>query len=192
MNIESLSGIVLYAVVFLIILGENGVFFLFFLPGDSLLFAVGMLATGGEVSLLLLVPLLIIAAIAGNFLGYWLGATTGRGMVKRLPKVKQEHLDRAKRFYDKYGIFAIFFARFVPVLRTIVPYFAGVVAMRRQTFRIWSIVGGVFWISAVTLAGYFFGRKINLANMGYVGLIVILVAAIATPVFIALLKRFAK
>lgn len=190
MHIESLSGILLYAVVFLIVFGESGVFFLFFLPGDSLLFALGILATRGEVNLWILIPLLVVAAIAGNFLGYWLGQVTGRGMLRRLPKVKPEHLERAKRFYDRHGILAVFFARFVPVLRTIVPYFAGVAAMRRQTFRIWSIVGGVFWISIVTLTGYFFGQEFNIANMGYLGLLVILVAAIATPIFMGLLKRF--
>lgn len=190
MHIESLSGILLYAVVFLIVFGESGVFFLFFLPGDSLLFALGILATRGEVNLWILIPLLVVAAIAGNFLGYWLGQVTGRGMLRRLPKVKPEHLERAKRFYDRHGILAVFFARFVPVLRTIVPYFAGVAAMRRQTFRIWSIVGGVFWISIVTLTGYFFGKEFNIANMGYLGLLVILVAAIATPIFMGLLKRF--
>ncbi len=192
MHIESLSGILLYAVAALIIFGENGVFFLFFLPGDSLLFALGVLATKGAVSLWYLIPILIIAAIAGNFLGYWLGSVTGRGFVKRLPKVKPEHLERAKRFYDRHGLLAVFIARWVPVLRTIVPYFAGVVGMRKRTFRMWSVLGGMAWISSVVLGGYFFGRELNVQNVGYLTLVVILVAAIATPVFLGLIKRFAK
>ena len=192
MHIESLSGVLLYLTAFLIIFGENGIFFLFFLPGDSLLFALGVLATSEQVSLWYLIPILIIAAIGGNFLGYWLGGVTGGGLVKRLPKVKPEHLERAKRFYDKHGLFAVFFARFIPVLRTIVPYFAGVVGMHKRTFRIWSLIGGVVWISSVTLVGYFFGREFNVANIGFLGLMVILVAAIATPVFFGLLKRLAK
>jgi membrane protein DedA with SNARE-associated domain len=120
MHIESLSGVLLYLAAFLIIFGENGVFFLFFLPGDSLLFALGVLATKGTVSLWYLIPILIIAAIGGNLLGYWLGSVTGRGFVKRLPKVKPEHLERAKRFYDTHGLLAVFLARWIPVLRTIV------------------------------------------------------------------------
>lgn len=192
MHIESLSGVLLYLAAFLIICGENGVFFLFFLPGDSLLFALGVLATKGTVSLWYLIPILIIAAIGGNLLGYWLGSVTGRGFVKRLPKVKPEHLERAKRFYDTHGLLAVFLARWIPVLRTIVPYFAGVVGMRKRTFRLWSVLGGVAWISSVVLVGYFFGRELDIANVGYLTLIVVLVAAVATPVFIGLIKRFVK
>lgn len=192
MHIESLSGVLLYLAAFLIIFGENGVFFLFFLPGDSLLFALGVLATKGTVSLWYLIPILIIAAIGGNLLGYWLGSVTGRGFVKRLPKVKPEHLERAKRFYDTHGLLAVFLARWIPVLRTIVPYFAGVVGMRKRTFRLWSVLGGVAWISSVVLIGYFFGRELDVANVGYLTLIVVLVAAVATPVFIGLIKRFVK
>jgi membrane-associated protein len=192
MHIESLSGVLLYLAAFLIIFGENGVFFLFFLPGDSLLFALGVLATKGTVSLWYLIPILIIAAIGGNLLGYWLGSVTGRGFVKRLPKVKPEHLERAKRFYDTHGLLAVFLARWIPVLRTIVPYFAGVVGMRKRTFRLWSVLGGVAWISSVVLGGYFFGRELDVTNVGYLTLIVVLVAAVATPVFIGLIKRFVK
>lgn len=192
MHIESLSGVLLYLAAFLIIFGENGVFFLFFLPGDSLLFALGVLATKGTVSLWYLIPILIIAAIGGNLLGYWLGSVTGRGFVKRLPKVKPEHLERAKRFYDTHGLLAVFLARWIPVLRTIVPYFAGVVGMRKRTFRLWSVFGGVAWISSVVLGGYFFGRELDVTNVGYLTLIVVLVAAVATPVFIGLIKRFVK
>lgn len=192
MHIESLSGVLLYIVAFLVLFAENGVFFLFFLPGDSLLFALGVLSNKGTVSLWYLIPLLIIAAIAGNLLGYWLGSVTGRGFVKKLPKVKPEHLERAKRFYDTHGLLAVFLARWVPILRTIVPYFAGVVGMRKRTFRLWSVLGGVAWITTVTLLGYFFGRELNIQNVGYLTLIVVLVAAIATPVFIGVLKRFFK
>ncbi len=192
MHIESLSGVLLYLAAFLIIFGENGVFFLFFLPGDSLLFALGVLATSGHVQLWYLIPILIIAAIGGNLLGYWLGSVTGRGFVKRLPKIKPEHLERAKRFYDTHGLLAVFLARWIPVLRTIVPYFAGVVGMRKRTFRLWSVLGGVAWISSVVLGGYFFGRELDVTNVGYLTLIVVLVAAVATPVFIGLIKRFVK
>lgn len=162
------------------------------MPGDSLLFALGVLATKGTVSLWYLIPILIIAAIGGNLLGYWLGSVTGRGFVKRLPKVKPEHLERAKRFYDTHGLLAVFLARWIPVLRTIVPYFAGVVGMRKRTFRLWSVLGGVAWISSVVLGGYFFGRELDVTNVGYLTLIVVLVAAVATPVFIGLIKRFVK
>lgn len=192
MHIETLSGVLLYIVASLIIFGENGVFFLFFLPGDSLLFALGVLANKGTVSLWYLIPLLVLAAVGGNLLGYWLGSVTGRGFIRKLPKVKPEHIERAKRFYDAHGLLAVFLARWVPVLRTIVPYFAGVVGMRKRTFRFWSVLGGVAWINSVVLVGYVFGKEFNVQNVSYLTLIMVLVAAIATPVFLGALKRFAK
>jgi membrane-associated protein len=194
MHIESLSGVLLYVAASLIIFSENGVFFLFFLPGDSLLFALGLLANQGTVSLWILLPLLVLAAIGGNVLGYFLGRITRGGLErgKYLPKMPPEHLARAERFYDRYGILAIFFARFVPVMRTVVPFFAGVVSMRRRAFTAWTIIGGIVWICTVVGVGYFFGKEFNLAQVGNLGLIVIAAAVVATPVFIAVLKRFFK
>ncbi len=194
MHIDSFSGVLLYLVSFLIIFSESGVFFLFFLPGDSLLFALGLLANQGSVSLVYLIPILIIAAILGNFVGYFLGRLTRGGLEhgKYLPKVKQEHLDRAKIFYDKYGIYAILFARFIPIIRTFVPFFAGVVAMHKKVFSLWSIVGGIAWITIVTLAGYFFGKEFNLQSVAYVGTFAIIAAVVATPVFIGLIKRYVR
>jgi membrane-associated protein len=194
MHIESLSGVLLYLTAFLIIFSENGVFFLFFLPGDSLLFALGLLANQGTINIWYLIPLLIVAAICGNVLGYFLGQISRAGFEKGkyLPKVKPAHLEQAKRFYDKHGILAIFFARWVPVMRTIVPFFAGVAGMRTRVFRLWSILGGIAWIASVTLAGYFFGDTFNIDELGNLGIIVIGAAVVATPVFLAVLKRLFK
>jgi len=191
MHIESLSGVLLYLTAFLIIFSENGVFFLFFLPGDSLLFALGLLANQGALSLWILIPLLVVAALCGNFLGYFLGQISRSGFEKGkfLPKVKEEHLDRAKRLYDRHGMLAIFFARWVPIMRTIVPFFAGVVGMQKRTFRLWTIIGGILWIASVVLVGYFFGKEFNLDQVSYLGIVVIGAAVVATPVFLAVLKR---
>ncbi len=194
MEITSLSGLVLYIATFLIIFSESGLFFLFFLPGDSLLFALGLLANQGELNIWYIIPLLIIASILGNFLGYYMGQITRGGLVKGkyLPKVKEEHLKRAEIFYRKYGSYALLFARFVPILRTFVPYFAGVVKMNKKVFTFWSIIGGVFWISVITLTGYFFGKEFNIEKVAHLGTFVILVAALATPVFIALVKKYLR
>ncbi len=194
MHIESLSGVLLYLVAFLIVFSETGVFFLFFLPGDSLLFALGLLANQGAIELGYLIPLLIVAAIAGNFLGYYLGSFARGGLERGrwFSRVKSAHLDKAKLFYDKHGLLAVLFARFVPIIRTFVPFFAGIVVMKRKTFTLWTIVGGVIWISSVTLFGYFFGRQFNLENVAFLGTGMVLAAAIATPVFIAIINRYLK
>ena len=194
MHFEALAPNLVYILAFLIILVESGIFFLFFLPGDSLLFALGILAAGGEVALGHLIVVLIGAAILGNLLGYFFGTLMRRGLLegrKYLPKVKSEHLARAETFYEKYGIYAVLFARFVPVVRTIVPFFAGIVMMRRRTFGIWTVIGGIVWITTVVLVGYYLGEEFNLHNVTFIGVGVILIAAIATPIFLKLLKRLA-
>lgn len=193
MDFSALSAHIIYVVAFATLLGESGVFFLFFLPGDSLLFALGVLAASGKVSIVHLILILIVAAILGNLLGYFLGTLMRKGFLegrKYLPKVKAEHLARAEVFYDKYGIYAVLFARFIPVIRTIVPFFAGVVGMRRKIFTLWTVIGGVVWVTTVTLVGYFFGEEFDLQRFEYLGIGVILVAAIATPIFFKLFKRF--
>ncbi len=191
---QSLSSTLLYLISFFIILSESGVFFLFFLPGDSLIFALGLLANQGVLNIWYIIPLLVIAAITGNFLGYFLGTYTRGGLEtgKYLPKVKPEHLHKAELFYNRHGSLALLFARFVPVVRTFVPFFAGVVSMKRKTFSVWSVIGGICWITIVTLVGYFFGRQFNLQNVSYLGLGVVLIAAIATPVCIGLINRLLK
>lgn len=191
---QSLSGTLLYLVSFLIILSESGIFFLFFLPGDSLLFALGLLANQGIINIWHIIILLIIAAICGNFLGYFLGKISRDNLKqgKYLPKVRPDHLQKAENFYKKYGSYAILFARFIPVIRTIVPFFAGVVLMKRKVFSLWSFIGGVLWITIVILIGYFFGFGFNLQNIKFLGTGVILVAAVATPFFLYLINRFLK
>lgn len=194
MGIESFSGVLLYLVAFLIIFSENGVFFLFFLPGDSLLFALGLLANKGEIELWYIIPILGIAALLGNYLGYFLGSITrkGLGTSRFLPKVKAEYLEKAKLFYDRHGILAILFARFVPVIRTFVPFFAGIVSMDKRKFSLWTWIGGVVWITTVVLAGYFFGKELNLENVAFLGTGMVIAAAVATPIFIGLINRYLK
>jgi membrane-associated protein len=191
---QNLSTTLIYVVTFLIIFSESGVFFLFFLPGDSLLFALGLLANQGAISIWYIIPLLIVAAVLGNFLGYFLGTFARGGLEqgKYVPKIKAEHLHKAELFYKKHGPLAVLFARFIPVIRTAVPFFAGVVMMRRKTFSLWSVVGGACWITAVILGSYFFGHELNLQNITFLGTGVILIAVVATPVFIALINRFIK
>ncbi|HWC57813.1 MAG TPA: DedA family protein [Candidatus Paceibacterota bacterium] len=191
---QSLSALLLYSLGFLAIFSESGIFFLFFLPGDSLLFAFGILANQHVLRLGYLVPMLAIAAVCGNFLGYFLGILVRGGLEqgKYLPKIKMHHLHKADVFYRKHGSLAILFARFIPVIRTFVPFFGGMVKMQRHAFGIWSIVGGIVWVSAVVLMGYFFGHHFNIHHASFLGTGVILAAAIATPVAIAFANKYLK
>jgi membrane-associated protein len=192
--IETLSGTLLYLTAFFIVFSETGVFFLFFLPGDSLLFALGLLANDGAIKLGYILPLLIIAAIIGNILAYYLGNLARAGIQRGtwFRHIKQVHLDRARIFYERHGMFAILFARFIPVIRTFVPFFAGIVSMDRKKFMFWTALGGVAWITIVVGAGYFLGREFNIQNIAFLGTGMVVAAVVATPIFIALINRFLK
>jgi membrane-associated protein len=157
-------GTLLYAILFLIIFVETGLVVMPFLPGDSLLFAAGALcaneATG--LSLAILIPLLTVAAIAGDNLNYAAGrylglrATNIRIGGRRL--VKQEYIDRTHVFFEKHGTKAIIMARFVPIVRTFTPFVAGLGRMDyKGKFLPFDIFGGILWITSMSVSGYFFG-----------------------------------
>ncbi len=146
----------------LIVFAESGFLLGFFLPGDSLLFTAGLLSASGFFSPWLLVPMLIVCAIAGDSFGYWTGRTFGPKIFSREDSFffHKKHVERTKVFYEKYGPKAILLARFVPIVRTFVPIFAGVGQMHYKTFISYNIIGGVLWAGGVTLLGYFLGASI--------------------------------
>jgi len=160
--VVSVGPIWVYVVLFAIIFCETGLVVMPFLPGDSLLFAVGAMCaiTDSPLNLAILIPLLIVAAIMGDALNYWIGAKVG-------PKVffsdtsrwlNREHLDRAQHFYEKYGSKAIIIARFVPIVRTFAPFVAGIGKMNFGRFWLYNIVGGAVWVSLFLVTGYWFGN----------------------------------
>jgi membrane-associated protein len=144
-----------------ILFAECGLLVGFFLPGDTLLFSAGLLVSNNifHVPLWSLLVLTPIAAIAGNLVGYWIGYRAGPPIFDRPDSrlFKREHVDRAHRFFDKYGPATVLLARFVPVVRTFVTVIAGASRMRFSTYAFFSIIGGVLWASGVTLAGYYLG-----------------------------------
>lgn len=153
--------------IFGIIFAESGLMFGFFLPGDSLLFTAGFLASGpSSVSESLHLPLLpllaglFIAAVAGDQLGYLIGHRVGPALFKRPDSrlFKQENVDKAQGFFDRYGAKTIVLARFVPVVRAFAPVVAGVSRMRYRTYLTYDLVGGFLWAIGVTLLGYFLGQ----------------------------------
>lgn len=152
---------------FAIIFAESGLLFGFFLPGDSLLFTAGFLASGPAdipESLHLSLPLVLVgcffAAVAGDQIGYIMGLRVGPAIFKRPNSrfFKQENVDKAQSFFDRYGAKTIVLARFVPIVRTFAPIVAGVSRMRYRTFVTYNILGGALWALGVTMLGYFLGQ----------------------------------
>jgi membrane-associated protein len=149
-----------YLILFAIIFSETGLLVGFFLPGDSLLFAAGLLASQEVFNAGLLIGMLSIAAVAGDAVNYYLGLQTGQRVFERgyLKFVKHSHLMAAKEFYERHGGKAIILARFVPLVRTFTPFVAGVARMSYARFVAYNVVGGVGWVTSMTLCGYFLGR----------------------------------
>lgn len=152
-------GIWIYAILFLIIFCETGLVVTPFLPGDSLLFAVGALASTGAVDLWLIVLLLSGAAILGDTVNYFVGYKFGDYLVKHQSKlIKKEYLDKTHDFYERYGGRTIVIARFVPIVRTFAPFVAGMGSMTYSHFLTYNIVGGLVWIFSLSFLGFFFGE----------------------------------
>jgi membrane-associated protein len=149
-----------YAILFAVVFCETGLVVTPFLPGDSLLFAVGTFAASGSLDLLASIVLLTAAAILGDTVNYWIGYALGPKLERegRLRFVKREHLERTHRFYEKYGGKTIIIARFVPIVRTFAPFVAGVGSMTYSRFMSYNVVGAVAWVLLCTLGGYFFGN----------------------------------
>jgi membrane-associated protein len=148
-----------YVILFVIIFAETGLVITPFLPGDSLLFAAGAVAALGSLSVWSLILLLIIAAVAGDTVNYWIGNYIGpRAFTGKVPLLQQHHLERTQQFYEKYGGKTIILARFVPIVRTFAPFVAGVGTMSYSRFIIYNVVGGAAWVLLFTLLGYFFGN----------------------------------
>ena len=151
-----------YAALVGIIYAETGLLFGFFLPGDSLLVTAGVFAAAGLLDIWMLNLLLVPAAILGDATGYYFGKKVGPALYSRPDSrfFKQEHLKKAKAFYEKHGGKTIILARFVPVVRTFAPIVAGVSGMSYSSFAMYNIVGGVLWVLGLTLLGYFLGTQV--------------------------------
>jgi membrane-associated protein len=155
-----LGGALGYAMLFGIVFAETGLLMGFFLPGDSLLFTVGVVAGAGELNIVLINILLMAAAIIGDGVGYYIGLRTGPAIFNRPDSrfFKQEYLQRTHEFYEKYGGKTIIYARFVPIVRTFAPFVAGVGKMSYSRFLSFNIFGGIGWVFSMTMAGYLLGN----------------------------------
>ncbi len=183
-----------FYVLLFVIFAETGLFFGFFLPGDYLLFLAG-LSCGTDklnVSVFVLILGLISAAVLGNFVGYWFGYRTGPVLYQRKESFffKQRYLTAAEAYYKKQGAFALIMGRFVPIVRTFAPIIAGLVKLNFKKFAIYNFAGAVFWVTSLTLLGYFLGRRFEKEIEEYLLYIILGFILITTiPLLTAFIKR---
>jgi membrane-associated protein len=193
-------GMWVYGLLFAIIFAETGLVVLPFLPGDSLLFAVGMLSAGGAMNVWMISLTLIVAGVLGDAVNYhvgrWIGPRVFRGesggtLLEKL--LNRKHLDRAHEFFETYGGKAVIMARFVPIVRTFVPFVAGAGAMTYSKFFVYNVVGAVAWVGICVGAGYMFGdMAVVKKNFELVIVGIIVVSCIPMAVEFILAKRRAK
>lgn len=159
-NIISTYGTGTYLILFLVIFCETGLVITPFLPGDSLLFAAGAFAARGDLHILWLWIMLIVAAIVGDTLNYFVGYYAGTQVLNRWEGrvLKREHIEKTQAFYAKHGGKTIIIARFLPIIRTFAPFVAGISRMTYSQFVLYNVCGGFIWITAFLFGGYFFGN----------------------------------
>lgn len=168
-----------YLGLFLVVFAESGLFAGFFLPGDSLLFTAGFLASQGFFSIYILAPILFVAAVLGDNFGYAFGKKVGPALFRKEDSFffHKDHIARAREFYGRFGGKTIIFARFVPVVRTFAPILAGVGEMRYSAFFFYNIIGACVWAVALPLLGFFLGSVIPDADrylLSFIGIIIVL------------------
>ncbi len=185
-----------YVVLIVIVFAETGLLAGFFLPGDSLLVTAGLLAAvEGTLNIWWLGLFLSLAAIVGDSVGYWIGYHAGPRIFNREDSFffHKDHLVRTKKFYDKYGAKTIILARFVPIVRTFAPTVAGVGRMEYKHFLVYNIAGGIGWVLAMTLTGYFLGRSVPNIEKQIHWVIFIVIFLSITPILRELwISRFGK
>lgn len=153
-------GTWMYAILFLIIFVETGLVVTPFLPGDSLLFAAGMLSATGAFDVTYLLVLLVLAAFLGNVINFHIGRFIGPKVFEenRFRFINKNYLIKTQEYFDKHGVMTVILSRFLPIFRTFVPFIAGVAKMNRSRFMLHTFIGGLAWVTLFLLAGYFFGN----------------------------------
>lgn len=150
------------ALIAFIVFAESGLLFGFFFPGDTLLLAAGVLAAAGEFNIAILVATIMISAILGGWVGYWIGLKSGPKLFTKNDGIifRKEYVEKSEKFYEKHGGKTIILARFIPIVRTFAPVVAGIGKMNQAKFMLYNVIGSAIWGAGVTLLGYYFGSKI--------------------------------
>jgi membrane-associated protein len=185
-------GTLTYIFLFAILFAETGFVFTPFLPGDSLIFAAGAFAAIGSFNVVVLIFLFWCAAFLGDTTNYWIGHFFGQKIIDNphFP-INQKHIDKTQKFYDKHGGKTIFLARFIPIIRTFAPFVAGIGKMEYKKFISFNATGGLTWVCAFTLLGYFFGNLPGVrTNFSFV--IIAIIVLSLTPIFIEFIKSKLK
>ena len=181
----AMSGWAGYAMLTGIVFAETGLLVGFVLPGDSLLFTIGVVAGAGELNLVVIILLLVCASMLGDWSGYLLGRRAGPAIFNRPDSrfFKQEHLQRTKAFYEKHGGKTIIYAKFVPIIRTFAPFVAGVANMRYLRFLSFDIFGGVGWVFSMTILGYLLG-EVAIVRRNFEKFVLLIIFVSLLPVII--------
>ena len=185
----------IYFILFLVVFVETGFVIMPLLPGDSMLFAIGVIAaTTGKLSLIIIIPLLILAALLGDNLNYFVGHKFGE-LIKEKKKIlflKREYIEKTEDFFEKNGGKAVIMARFVPIVRTIAPFVAGAGSMKYRSYIINCILGAILWVGGITLLGYFLGQ-FDIVKNNFEKVVLGIVLLSILPIFIKIFKsKFTK
>lgn len=173
---------------------ESGLFFGFFLPGDSLLFTAGFLASQNVLDIWILLPLFVLGAISGDSAGYWTGKRFGDWLLRRKESFlfQKHHLITAQRFYEKHGGKTLILARFIPAIRTFAPIVAGMASMNYAQFLRFNIIGGILWGIGMTLLGFFLGSVIPNADRYLLPIIAVIIVLSVLPGAVHLFKDWKR
>lgn len=181
----------IYFILFLVVFVETGFVVMPLLPGDSMLFAIGVIAaTTGQLSMTIIVPLLIIAALLGDNLNYFVGKKFG-GIIKKREKIlflKKEYITQTEQFFETNGGKAVIMARFMPIIRTIAPFVAGAGSMLYHKYILYCIAGAAIWVSSITFLGYYLGQ-ITWVKENFEKVVLAIVIISILPIIIKLLKK---
>jgi len=188
-------GMWTYGLLFLIIFCETGLVFTPFLPGDSILFATGAFASTGSLNIFALFIIFFVAAVVGDTANYHIGKKIGNGILEKqnVKFINKEYLNKAQNFYNKHGSMTIVLGRFIPIIRTFVPFVAGIGKMKYSKFITYNILGGFLWVTLMLGGGYFFGG-LPFIKDHFSFVVIAIIAMSAIPVIVAFInsKRHAS
>ena len=191
----SANGSLTYALLFLIVFVETGLVVMPLLPGDSLLFSVGLLASAsGQLDVYFVIPLLILAALSGDQVNYFLGRYFSSWIKEReqILFLKRSHIEQTETFYAKYGAKTVILARFVPIVRTVAPFVAGAGRMSYPVYLLYGFLGACLWVTSITMAGFYLGDN-AFVKENFEKVVLGIVGVSVLPILVGLIKqRFAK